>query len=131
MTARHERPDDLKRPLCTYIYNCKHLRYATRCMSFLGRFCGLEVWRVQYSGDNSYTCWYAGFKHKEEPYILNFNISSKNIEVEFRHPQYLPINVRIELRKNQNWRCGRFNDLTEGKLARADVTNALLEEENR
>lgn len=100
-------------------------------MRFLGRFCSLKVWRVQYPSDNSYTCWYVGFKHKEEPDILNFNISSKNTEVEFRHPQYLPINIRIELRKNQNWRCGRFIDLTEGKLARADVTNALLEEENR
>ena len=118
--VRHERPDDLRRPLCTYICNCNHREYANKCIEFLDNFSSLKVWRAQYPKSNSYTCWYVGFNYdfnyEEERYILNFEIRSTDIKIEFRYPQYLPRKIREYLKKNLTWRTLLFTGYSENNL---------------
>jgi len=53
------------------------------------------------------------FNCEEERYILNFEIRSTDIKVEFRYPQYLPENIRERLRKNLDWRTLLFSEYSE------------------
>lgn len=124
--ATHERPDDENRPLDTYICNPKHSANASRCKEFLESFYQFRVWRVQYPKGEKYTCWYVSFKGcKEEPYILNFNISPLSIAIEFRFPQYLPDKIVEELSKNKDWRRTSFRKHPESKIR--EMLNIYLE----
>lgn len=109
--ARHEQPDTLKKPLCTYICNCDHFSCAIKSAKLLRNLNGhLKVWWTQYPSDNSYTCWYVCFKHKEQPFILNINIRPKYFELEFRYPLFVPKEVKLKNSPNKDWNCADTND---------------------
>lgn len=87
--ARHERPDDEKRPLITYINDSKFRESANRCINLLASY-PLKVWETQYLPKKQ-TTWYVSFNGLiEKPWILNFRIQKSYTNIEFRYPQFIP-----------------------------------------
>jgi hypothetical protein len=94
--ARHEQPDKLEKPLCTYICNCDHFPFAIKSAKLLENFKeNLKVWWTQYPSSREYTCWYIGFNYKEQPFILNINIRPSCLELEFRYPRFIPKEFKL------------------------------------
>ena len=112
--AEHERPDDEKRPLITYICNHKHSSSAEHCIKLLNKF-PLKVWETQYPKPKDYTCWYVGFIHdKIEQWILNFTIRSSFTIIEYRYPQYLPDKLLDNMKwQTSNWKYEKLIPETE------------------
>jgi hypothetical protein len=114
--ARYEIPDNIDKPLCTFICSCDHFQSAIKSMKFLENFQTLKVWRTEYPDNNMHSVWYVSFKHQEEPYIINVNICTTYFQLEFRHPQFLPNDVASKLRPNQKWVCANSNKYSELEL---------------
>lgn len=114
--ATHERPDDKRRPLITYICNPEHHASANQCIEFLKNL-PLKVWETQYPKPKDYTCWYVSFDYKEKPWILNFTIRSAFTIVEYRYPQYIPDYLldRMQWQTN-NWKYEKLTSETEGDI---------------
>lgn len=116
--AEHERPDDEGRPLITYICNPKHRSSAEYCIKLLNQF-PLKVWETQYPKPKDYTCWYVGFIHKIEQWILNFTIRSSFTIIEYRYPQYLPDNLLDNMKwQTNNWKYEKLTPETEDTIIR-------------
>ena len=124
--AIHERPDDEKRDLITYICNPKHRTSANQCIEFLKKF-PLKVWETQYPKPLDYTCWYISFTYNEsfirneKPWILNFTIRPSYTVIEYRHPQFIPDYLldRMQWQTN-NWKYEKLTSETEN-----DVTKTM------
>lgn len=114
--ARHERIDFSSKPLNEYICSAKHFQSATKCESFIKKFVSLKPYLAQYPNDSRHSVWYVGFIHKEEPYILNLNIRPAHFQLEFRHPQFIPKEIALKLKVNQNWLCANSNKFSETNL---------------
>jgi len=114
---------DPNKSLSTYICNPKHLKYATKCMNFLKEFADLKVWEARCHGERPYpyTCWYMIHSQidEEKPcVILNFEIHSSNLYVEFRFLPYVSQNMLTKWawRIRDRWIYIRYNDYAEGRL---------------
>ena len=115
--VEHERPDDEKRPLNTYICHPSQKKMAEKCIKLLSSFPHLKVWETQYPTMKDYTCFYVSYKHTETPWILNFTIYPHYTNVEFRYPQYLPDKFLDGLRWiTRNWAYARFSSVNEDRI---------------
>jgi hypothetical protein len=98
---------------------------AVVCERFLENFRAVKVWCVQYPTKKDYTCWYASFRDKENPYIMHFDIRQKSIKVYFRHPKYLFPHDQKRLKWDLNWQYIIFRDDNEVKYVRRMVAQYL------
>jgi len=107
--VRHERPDDEKRPLITYVCNSNQVHMVETCIDLLEDFPMLKVWEVQYPSAGEYTCFYISFRHQETPWIINFTMYPNYCNVEFRYSQFLPYKVLDDFRWiTSNWAYTKF-----------------------
>lgn len=115
--VRHERPDDEKRPLITYISKPNQKQMVKTCIDLLDNFPMLKVWEVQKPSAKDYTCFYISFRHKETPWILNFTIYPNYCNVEFRYSQFLPYEVLDGFRWiTSNWAYTKFRANNRDKI---------------
>jgi hypothetical protein len=118
--ARHEKPDEYERPLCTYVCNCSHFPKAIEASKFLSQFNCLKVWETQYQKTRDHTTWYVGFAHRvddPEPFLLNINIYSDRFDLEFRHQKCLPNDfAKLRLSPTKNWQIAKSNENSRAEI---------------
>jgi hypothetical protein len=114
--ATHERPDDEKRPLITYINSPKYRESANRCIELLKSF-PLKVWETQYI-PNKQTAWYVSFNGLvEKPWILNFTIHNSYTNIEYRYSQFIPDYLLDQMQwQNNNWKYQTLRAETENNI---------------
>lgn len=129
------------------IGNPGHQSNATRCGDFLESFKQrpIKPWEARCHGNEpyKYTCWYVSFKETDEfsfkcvhrprrsnseerPFILNFEIQSSAIYIDFRFWPYIP---NDKLRKwtwslPNYWKRIKFDDYSESQLV--EIVGAYL-----
>lgn len=114
--AFHYYPHLENRSPISYIeeFEPKLINYAKEAEKVLSLFPELTVWKIQRKGKGApNVCWYVGFKDKEEPFLLNFTISTSDLNIEYRFSQYLPKDI-FEVLKWQTTSWRRANLKTYG-----------------
>jgi len=104
--ATHGYPSIDKKDPIEYINSSKLFKYAQVAKKILGDFEDLFVWKVQMKSP-SYcnNAWYVGLATHEDPFLMNFTITSGNLNVEFRFSQFLPEEIFDNLKwQTKNWR---------------------------
>lgn len=104
--ATHGYPSIDKKDPIEYINSSKLFKYAHVAKKILGDFEDLFVWKVQMKSP-SYcnNAWYVGLATHEDPFLMNFTITSGNLNVEFRFSQFLPEEIFDNLKwQTKNWR---------------------------
>ena len=116
--ATHFYPrSDGKAPI-VYINSQRLIKYATIAQEILANFKDLAVWKVQCK-DPSYmnNAWYVGLVTHEKPFLMNFTITSGNLNIEFRFSQYLGIKNLDRLKwQTKNWRRIDINSFSQQEI---------------
>jgi len=109
--ATHGYPHIDKKDPIEYINSGNLFKYAHIAKKILDEFQDLFVWKVQMKAPSySNNAWYVGLSSHENPFLMNFTITSGNLNVEFRFSQFLPEDIFDNLKwQTKNWRRMDFN----------------------